>query len=107
MKGTDYQKSNIEGYKIIGSFNNSYTDVGEIQLELYRDNKIFYRSGTGRKGQSISIIGHEKEFIQDLPIAKDWVILNFSNFKLPNRFIVKIKDEGREKGEWSAIAIPN
>lgn len=76
-------------------------------LKLRRGDHVLYRSGPGKSGQSVSIMGHEQEFIAELPIANDWVALEFSNAKLPAEFDVKIKDEGQGWGEWSAIAIRN
>ncbi|MGA9032915.1 MAG: hypothetical protein WB402_10395 [Sulfuricaulis sp.] len=105
MTGTDFQKSNLKGYRVIGSFNSSDADTGEVLLKLHRGDHVLYRSGPGRGGHSMSIVGHEPAFIAQLPIANDWETLEFSNTKLPAEFVLKIKDEGREFGEWSAIAI--
>jgi hypothetical protein len=109
MTGTDLQKSNLNGYLVIGSFNTSDADMGEVLLKLRRGNRLLYRAGPGKNGQSLSIVDHEQEFITQLPVAnaKDWVTLEFSNAKLPDEFFVKIKDEGQGWGEWSAIAIRN
>lgn len=105
MTGTDFQKSNLEGYRVIGSFSTSDADTGELLLKLRRGDHIRYRSGPGKSGQSLSILGYEQAFIMELPIAVDWVTLDFSNTQLPDEFIVKIKDEGQNWGEWSAVAI--
>lgn len=106
MTGTDFQKSKLEGYRVIGSYNTSDADVGEVLLKLRRGDHVRYRSGPGG-GQSLSIVGYEQAFIAQLPVSNDWVILEFSNAKLPAEFFVKIKDEGQGWGEWSAIAIRN
>lgn len=109
MTGSDFQKSSLKDYRVIGSHITSDADTGEVLLKLRRGDHLFYRSGPGLSGQSLSIVGHEQEFIEQLPAAnaKDWVILEFSNANLPAEFSVKIKDEGHGWGEWSAIAIRN
>jgi hypothetical protein len=106
MTGTDFQKSKLEGFRVIGSFDTSDADTGEVLLKLRRGDHVRYRSGPGG-GQSLSIVGYEQAFIAELPIANDWVTLEFSNAKLAAEFVVKIKDEGQGWGEWSALAIRN
>ncbi len=105
MSGTDYQKTQMEGYRVIGSFNTSDADIGEVSLKLRRGNHILYRSGPSTTGQSVIIEGQEHVFLTDLPLANEWVKLLFSNSKLPPQFIVIIKDNGQNFGEWSAVAI--
>ncbi len=105
MTGTDYQKSNIKGHRVIGSFDTSGT--GEVFLKLQRGNHILYRSGPNINQQSVAIQGQEHVFLTDLPPAKEWVKLSFSNSKLPPKFVVVIKDDGHGFGEWSAVAIKN
>jgi hypothetical protein len=105
MTGTDYQKSHIEGYRVIGSFRTSDADMGEVSLKLRRGSHILYRSGPNSNGQSVIINGQEHVFLTDLPLAIEWVKLSFSNSKLPPQFLVIIKDRGQNFGEWSAVAI--
>ena len=107
MTGGDSQGSKLEGYRVISSFKTSDADMGEVLLELRRGEHVLYRSGPRMGGQSMSIIGQEQAFVSELPGASSWVILEFSNARLPAEFVVKIKDEGQGWGEWSAIAIRN
>lgn len=107
MSGSDSQKSKLSGYQVIGSFNTSDADTGDVLLKLRRGDHILYRSGPSKGGQSVRIEGHREEFIEELPTAIDWVTLEFSNANLPAEFVVKIKDEGQAWGQWSAIAIRN
>lgn len=107
MTGTDFHKSTLDGYRVIGSFNTSDADTGSILLRLRRGDRLLYRSGPGKVGQSMSIMENEKAFLPELPIALDWITLEFSNARLPAEFVVKITDEGKGWGEWSAIAIRN
>jgi hypothetical protein len=104
-KGHDYHNSELDGFRVIGSWLNSDADTGEITLRLKRGDRILYRSGPGSSGQSIKIIGHSSRFIHDLPSALDWVIMDFSNKLLPQKFTVTLSDNGKGWGEWSAIAL--
>jgi hypothetical protein len=40
-----------------------------------------------------------------LPLAKDWVTLEFSDSRLPDNFLLKLTDQGVGWVEWSAIAL--
>lgn len=105
MTGTDYQKSELPGLRVIGSFDTSDADIGAVSLQLRRGDQFLYRSGPDGGGQSVRIVERGQEFITQLPIAHDWVALDFSNSALPAEFVVIIKDQGRRWGEWSAVAI--
>jgi hypothetical protein len=71
FSGSDFQKSKFEGFRVIGSFSTSDADTGEVLLKLRRGDHVFHRSGPGKRGQSLSILGHEQTFIAELPIAVD------------------------------------
>jgi hypothetical protein len=107
MAGADFSRSVIPGFKVVGSYHVSDADVGEVEVKLQRGESLRYRSGPTGRGQRIVVVGHEKDFIQELPLANEWVKLVFSNAALPAEFTVRISDEGRDWGEWSAIAIPD
>jgi hypothetical protein len=51
----------------------------------------------------MQVVGYENVFIPTLPIAADWVVLEFSNSKLPNEFTLKLEDNGQGIGEWSPL----
>lgn len=75
-----------------------------ISLQLKRGDSLYYRSGPAGGGQSL-LIESEKPFVEILPVAKEWVVLEFSDPSLPDLFTVKFRDGGAGWGEWSAIAI--
>jgi len=106
MTGTDFQKSELECERVIGSYNTSNADTGEVSLKLRRGDQVLYRSGNDKSGQHLIIVGYEQEFIADPPLSNDWVALEFSNTRLPDEFVVIVMDTGHVEGEWSAIAIP-
>ncbi len=103
--GGDYDKSVLPGMAVYGSFIHSDADVGSISLRLTRGDKLFYRSGPVARSQSLEIEGGAFPRLA-LPVAKDWVLLDFSGATLPQgSFTIKLTDEGKGWGEWSAIAI--
>jgi hypothetical protein len=105
-QGTDYYKSVIPGFKIVGSLIQSENDTGIITLHLHRGEKILYRSGPRVAGQSILINnGGAGKFYTPLPLAVEWAILDFSNTQLPDEFDITLIDAGTKWGEWSAIAL--
>ncbi len=73
----------------------------EVELRLTAGRRIRFRSGQVDGSQSMQVVGYEKVFIPSLPITKDWVTLEFSNFRLPKEFTVRISDQGHGVGEWS------
>lgn len=104
--GSDYHRTKVDGYKVLGSFINGNHDTGSISLQLKRGGSLYYRSGPTGGGQLL-FIESDKLFSQVLPVATDWVVLEFSNSNLPDIFTVIFKDAGAGWGEWSAIAVMN
>lgn len=43
----------------------------------------------------MSIVGHGPAFTTKVPTTNDWVTFVFSDANLPDRFVVRIKDEGQ------------
>ncbi len=105
-QGTDYYKSVIPGFQIVGSLIQSENDTGIITLHLHRGERILYRSGPRVTGQSIIINkGGVGKFYTSLPLSLEWSILEFSKIQLPEEFDVTLIDAGTKWGEWSAIAL--
>jgi hypothetical protein len=105
-QGTDYYKSVIPGFQIIGSLIKSENDTGIITLHLHRGEKILYRSGPRVAGQLVLINnGGAGKFYTALPLALEWSILDFSKTQLPDEFDITLIDAGTKWGEWSAIAL--
>jgi hypothetical protein len=102
--GTDFNKSQIDGMQVFGSFIHSDKDTGSISLKIRKGDSLFYRSGPTRGRQFIHIPGSDfSPFI--LPVAQNWVKMTFNNKILSNEFVVRFYDNGTGWGEWSAIAI--
>jgi hypothetical protein len=104
MRGADAPRSSIPGYRVIGSYQGSEGATGEVRVRMTRNGRLRYRSGPG-SGQVLTIVGHEREFSSWLPPAPEWIFLEFGHNDLPERFVVRIEDQGREPGQWSAVAI--
>lgn len=104
--GTDKQNTQREGYHIWGSYVHSGEDTGEITLKMQRGSAFFYRSGT-QGGKQLLIFNADASEPIVLPVANDWVEMQFTGFQLPKEFTVKLIDQGTEAGEWSAIGLKN
>lgn len=102
--GTDSWKTNISKMTVIGSWVNSDADVGDMTLSLKKGDRIFYRSGPKGGRQLLEIEGTRQNPVV-LPVAEEWVQIEFSGESVPNTFQLKISDSGDGWGEWSAIAI--
>jgi hypothetical protein len=73
----------------------------ETLLRLHAGDRVRFRSGAVARPQNMEIVGLEGKFISRLPIAADWVTLEFSNSRLPHEFTLKVVDQGQGVGEWS------
>lgn len=105
-KGTDYFRSALPGFRVIGSFVNSENDTGLTTLRLRRGDRLLFRSGPRVAGQYLLINGGGSgKFYTSLPLALEWSVLEFSNPELPEEFSVTFIDAGTRWGEWSAIAL--
>lgn len=105
MPGTDFQKSKLKNYQVIGTARAQAATTGEVLLKLKRGDRLYYRSGPGKIGQSLFIVNYEDFYFTKLPVAIDWTILDFSNISLPDEFLVKIIDTSSLIDDWSAVAI--
>ena len=105
IAGSDHEKTGMDGYNVTSTFVTSDQDTGEMMLRLHRGDRLMYRSGPSDGGQSMIITEHEHEYIQELPIAENWTILEFSNISLPDEFFLKITDQGQGWGQWFSVAI--
>jgi hypothetical protein len=76
----------------------------ETLIILSAGRRIRYRSGPSRDAPSMEVAGFEKMFIPWLPMTTDWVTLEFSNSRLPQKFTVRVTDHGNGVGEWEAAA---
>lgn len=111
LHGKDYYSiangvSSFNGWKILGSFNQTNIENGELIIHMRRGQQIWFRSEPKAFKQKIIIDG-KKQYLNKTPATFDWVLLEFSNSTLPNEFNVTFIDGGDGWGEWFAIAIPN
>lgn len=104
--GQDYYRSDLRGFKVIGSFVRTEKDTGILVLSFRRGQSILYRTGPRVGGQSLIINnGQGKQFNTELPVSLEWSILEFSNPLLSDEFTVSFIDAGTGWGEWSAVAL--
>lgn len=109
-RGSDYYSKNsgqttLPGWRVFGSFDTSENDSGEISLHLHRGEQVWFRSEPKSVRQRIIVEGGNGQYLENLPATSEWVLLEFSNIKLPNEFTVRFVDGGGGWGEWSAIGI--
>lgn len=105
--GQDYYRSDLPGFKILGSFTDSEKDTGILVLRLKRGQSMLYLTGPQVSGQSIIVNskGQGGNFNTELPVSLEWSVLNFSNPRLPDEFTVSFIDSGTRWGEWSAVGL--
>ncbi len=103
--GRDFQRTSKEGMIVVGSYNGSDANTGEISLMLRRGDSLFFRSGPTAGRQMLMINTGKNTHKYILPMAIDWRVITFRNKSLPDAFMITLSDEGSNWGEWSAIAI--
>jgi hypothetical protein len=94
------------GSPLAGNSVLSVTYVGghrEVILKLEFGSRVRFRSGPVTDPQSMRIVGREGAFLPRLPITEGWVVLEFSNSRLPKSFTVEVEDNGQGVGEWSEV----
>ena len=102
--GTDFYHSNIPRLTVFGSFLTSDSDMGSIVLRLNRGDSLLYRSGPAG-GRQLAQVKGDSELISTLPVALEWILLEFSSDRLPDTFEIEFIDNGDSWGEWSAISL--
>ena len=105
MVGRDGHDTILPGYQVIGTYSASGKRGGSISLKLSRGDKLLYRS-SGQEDGNIIVEGYEEKFIATMSyVFHDWVVLDFSNSKLPDDFVIKVEDNRKEKDAWCAVAL--
>jgi hypothetical protein len=103
--GRDFYQTDVSGFQVYGSYISSDADTGSINIKLHRGDKLFYRSGPQGEQQYLHLKSKPENKIR-LPIATDWVLLDFdTSYFTESSRIVTLTDGGSGWGEWSAIAI--
>jgi len=98
-------KTTLPGLQVIGSYGSTNSDHGSLRVIMRRGDRIWFRSEPRSKQQFIQIESEQSIFTSFLPNTSEWVLLEFSNIKLPDKFIVKFLDGGDGWGEWSAVGL--
>lgn len=109
-RGADYFSvvsgtPSFPGARIVGSFVGSDDDTGSWRIVLARGDRLWWRSGAGARRQRIEVVGATDRFVAEMPPAPEWTVLEFSSARLPDRFELRLVDDGRGPGEWSAVAL--
>ena len=104
-KGADSFNTNLctVGLRVVGSFmQKGDTDTRSITLRLKQGDHLLYRSGPTGGSQMLEISSFSPVI---LPVAPEWVLMDFSDPDLPAQFVAKFSDNGDKWGEWSAVAL--
>jgi hypothetical protein len=104
--GTDYQRSSLPGLRVLGSYHHQGdADTGAVEFLARRGDRLLYRSGPTGGHQRLELPGSGLPALV-LPVALDWVLLELDGAELPaGEFVVRLVDDGRGWGEWSAIGV--
>lgn len=104
--GSDYFRTRVPGFQVIGSYGNlrGDADTGTLTLRLQRGATLFYRSSPAARAQRFAV-DDGRAFHGRLPGQEGWVALVFDNPGLPGQFTLTLTDAGQGPGEWSAIGI--
>jgi hypothetical protein len=104
--GSDYFRTRVPGFQVIGSYGNlrGDADTGALTLRLQRGATLFFRTSPTARAQRFAV-DDGQAFQGRLPGQPDWVALVFDNPWLPEQFTLTLTDAGQGPGEWSAIGI--
>lgn len=103
FSGTDFWRSDIDGFQILGSFISSDEDTGLVSFLAENGMLFYYRSGPDTGNQRLLI----PDFEIDIPLKKstEWTAIQILAPSVSDHFNVIISDAGTEWGQWSAIAV--
>ncbi len=79
------------GYEMIGRFSVEKSGGGAISIRLRRGQRVLLRSRPGLEPERLAISGYAGTFLDSVPPAPQWTVLEFSNRLLPEEFILQIK----------------
>ncbi len=103
--GSDYERSALEGFQVLGSIVRGDSDVGTLHLKVKAGESVLYRSGPNGRSQFLQA-GKEAATRMILPSAESWVRLEFNSAAwTAGEFEITFTDAGTGFGEWSAIAL--
>ena len=75
-----------------------------FSMRMRRGNRIVFRTSEPGKTNRVTIAESPQEFLTQLPIAKNWIVLEFSNTKLPEEFTAEFTITGGTANDWLEIA---
>jgi len=101
LPGADYRRTTFDGFRVLGSYDQSDEDTGKVHLHVTKGMSIRLTTGPSVQGLTLSIDGD----IYSMPNVNSWVNLVFDDASLPKEFEVVLSDEGVRWGEWFALAL--
>jgi hypothetical protein len=80
------------------------TGAEALSMRTRRGSRIVFRTGGLGKTNKVTIAESPHEFLTQLPIARNWIVLEFSNSKLPEEFTVEFAVTGGTANDWLETA---
>ncbi|NYT24349.1 hypothetical protein H0A73_12135 [Alcaligenaceae bacterium] len=101
----DYERTQLDGYTVWGSFVSGDTDTGSLSLRMRRGQAVFVRTGPVATNQRIVVLANGIQNDYPMPLSQAYTLLVFDSPILPEHFQVIFHDDGDGWGEWAAIAL--
>ncbi|WP_154934371.1 hypothetical protein [Gimesia maris] len=101
--GADFSKTKKENFLIFGSHLTSDADTADFTLSARNGDAIYYLTGPGAVGQTLEVYGDGKRILELIETKSDrWKRLDVGRY---DQLQVRLVDEGKGWGQWSAIAV--
>ncbi|MAC51167.1 MAG: hypothetical protein CME31_01350 [Gimesia sp.] len=101
--GKDFDNTSIENLSVFGSRLTTDADTADFTLSAIDGDAIYYITGPDANGQTLEIYGDGKRVLEltDTKIHR-WKRLDVGRFE---KLQVRLVDNGKNWGQWSAIAV--
>tara|TARA_R110000868_G_scaffold164672_1_gene397491 strand:+ start:93860 stop:95749 length:1890 start_codon:yes stop_codon:yes gene_type:complete len=101
--GTDFDKTKKENILILGSHLTADTDTADFTFSAVNGDAIYYITGPDAIGQTLEVYGDGKRILELTDTKIDeWKRLDVGRYE---KLQVRLVDNGKNWGQWSAIAV--
>lgn len=101
--GKDFDNTSIENLSVFGSRLTTDADTADFKLSAVNGDAIYYITGPDANGQTLEVYGDGKRVLEltDTKIHR-WKRLDVGRFE---KLQIRLVDNGKNWGQWSAIAV--
>ena len=101
--GKDFDNTSIENLSVFGSRLTTDADTADFKLSAVNGDAIYYITGPDANGQTLEVYGDGKRVLEltDTKIHR-WKRLDVGRFE---KLQIRLVDNGKSWGQWSAIAV--